>query len=240
MQYDAEDVALSQRIFAYLLEHHELHDGLDAELYTAYTDSDLIQLLVQEQGKYFALNIDRYDNVIYIMPEEDNVFLGFSKTELKQILCRSNTTDQDYYLALFSIMVLILNFYDGYGNSCKIRDYIRFGDLQNSIADYLKKGTNSFDEDEQNESGLLFKAMSQAYESLKSDDKMSRRKTTKEGFLYAIIKFLQDQNLVVYIEQDEMIKTTRKFDHFMDWNLLDKNNYDRIRLVMKDLQNEQN
>ncbi|MCR4665697.1 MAG: DUF6063 family protein [Desulfovibrio sp.] len=238
MTYTFEEIELSQKIFAYLLTHHELSDEGEKDLYRAYTDSEAVQTLVQSQGKCMDLAIDRYDTVIYVMPEEDNYVLGFSKSELKQVMCRSNTTDQDYYLALFSVMVLMLNFYTGMGNSSKIREYLRFGDFQNSIAEYLKKGMAGLDEDEQNESGMLFTAMSQAYESLRSDEKMTRKKTTKEGFLYAILRFLQDQDLVVYIEKDEMIKTTRKFDHFMDWNLLDKNNYERICSVIKSLEHE--
>ena len=32
--------------------------------------------------------------------------------------------------------------------------------------------------------------------------------------------------------EDEMIKTTRKLDNFMDWNLLNQNNYDRALRVL--------
>ena len=63
-------------------------------------------------------------------------------------------------------------------------------------------------------------------------EKGSRAKTTKEGFLHNILVFLQKQGLVEYVEQDEMIKTTRKLDSFMDWNLLNQNNYRRILKVL--------
>ena len=43
---------------------------------------------------------------------------------------------------------------------------------------------------------------------------------------------LQAQGLIEYIEQDEMIKTTKKLDHFMDWNLLNKANYQRVLDVL--------
>ncbi|MCR5815098.1 MAG: DUF6063 family protein [Desulfovibrio sp.] len=236
MAYSLEEIEQSQAIFAYLLEHHELEQSREPELYRSFLDSEAVQVLLQHQAEYLSVDIARYDDVIYLFPAEDNYFLGFSKSELKQQLCRSNTLEADYYLALFAIMVLILKFYDGYGNSSKIRDYLRFGDWQNSIAEYLKRGMNRYDEAEQNASGLLFTAMSQSYESLRSDEKLSRRKTTKEGFLYAIIRFLQEQGLVIYIEKDEMIKTARKFDHFMDWNLLDRNNYSRVLRLMDTLE----
>jgi len=80
--------------------------------------------------------------------------------------------------------------------------------------------------------------MLEAYEALKSDERGSRARTTKEGFLHNILIFLQKQGLVEYVEQDEMIKTTKKLDHFMDWNLLNQNNYNRVLRVLGVTENE--
>ena len=95
-------------------------------------------------------------------------------------------------------------------------------------------------EEEQAQNGFAFTAMQQAYEALKSDERGRRQKTTKEGFMYSILRFLQSQGLIDYIEQDEMIKTTRKLDNFMDWNLLNKNNFCRVQRVLGAEENEQN
>ena len=80
--------------------------------------------------------------------------------------------------------------------------------------------------------GISFKILYETYEALKSDDRGSRMKTTKEGFIYNILMFLQKQGLIEYVVQDEMIKTTRKLDNFMDWNLLNQNNYQRVLRVL--------
>ncbi|HCR84077.1 MAG TPA: hypothetical protein DIW07_11860, partial [Lachnospiraceae bacterium] len=63
-------------------------------------------------------------------------------------------------------------------------------------------------------------------------------RTTKEGFLHYILIFLQKQGLIEYVEQDEMIKTTKKLDNFMDWNLLNQNNYQRVMQVLGVKENE--
>ncbi len=89
------------------------------------------------------------------------------------------------------------------------------------------------DEEEEERAGIAFSNMSEAYEALKSDEKGSRAKTTKEGFLYHILNFLQKQGLIEYVEEDEMIKTTKKLDNFMDWNLLNQNNFQRVRRVLE-------
>ena len=228
MAYEFDEVKISQEIFYYLLEHHELKEEEVPQLYKAYTESESVQNLVKSQGEIADCSVERYGDVIYLIPDTKNRFLGYSKAQLKKELCRSNATDRDYYLVQFSILILLLEFYDGQGSTSKTRDYIRVGELQNSISEHLKEGAENLDESEQELYGVAYDQMLQAYESLRSDERGSRQKTTKEGFLHHILRFLQTQGLVEYIEQDEMVKTTRKLDHFMDWNLLNKANYQRV------------
>ena len=118
------------------------------------------------------------------------------------------------------VLTLLVEFFDGQGSSSKTREYIRVGELQNCISERLKEGAQSMDEEEEEKSGIAFSDMLEAFEALRSDEKGSRAKTTKEGFLHHILIFLQKQGLIEYVEQDEMVKTTKKLDNFMDWNLL--------------------
>ena len=228
MAYELEAVKTSQEIFYYLLEHHELREEEEALLYKAYTEQEEIQNLVKSQGEIAKSRIERYDNVIYLIPEEENNFLGFSKAAL----CKSGGTDRDYYLSQFVVLTLLVEFFDGQGSSSKTREYIRVGELQNCISERLKEGAQSMDEEEEEKSGIAFSDMLEAFEALRSDEKGSRAKTTKEGFLHHILIFLQKQGLIEYVEQDEMVKTTKKLDNFMDWNLLNQNNYQRVLRVL--------
>lgn len=231
MGYDFEDIKVSQEIFYYLLEHHELVEERETALFRAYAEREEVQNLVKSQGEIAQSSIERYGNVIYLIPKEENSFLGFSKAQLKTALCKSNGTDKDYYLSQFVILTLLTEFFDGQGSSSKARDYMRVGELQNCISKRLKQGAEAALE-EQEQKGIAFSSMLEAYEALRSEEKGSRAKTTKEGFLYGILHFLQKQGLIEYVEQDEMIKTTKKLDHFMDWNLLNQNNYQRVLRVL--------
>lgn len=232
MAYEIETVRTSQEIFYYLLEHHELREEEEAALYKAYTEQEEVQNLVKSQGEIADSNIERYGNVIYLIPKEENDFLGFSKAQLKAVLCKSGGTDRDYYLSQFVILTLLVEFYDGQGSSSKAREYIRVGELQNCISARLKEGAEHMGEEEEEQAGIAFTDMLQAYEALKSDDRGSRARTTKEGFLHNILLFLERQGLIEYVEQDEMIKTTKKLDNFMDWNLLNQNNYKRVLRIL--------
>lgn len=232
MSYEFEQIKTSQEIFYYLLEHHELQEEEETMLFRAYAEEEGIQNLVKSQGETALCNVERYGNVIYLIPREENHFLGFSKAQLKTALCKSNATDKDYYLSQFVILTLLVEFFDGQGSSSKAREYMRVGELQNCISKRLKEGTEHVPEEEEEKAGIAFSNMLEAYEALKSDEKGSRARTTKEGFLHYILLFLQKQGLIEYVEQDEMIKTAKKLDNFMDWNLLNQNNYQRVLRVL--------
>lgn len=231
MAYELEEITTSQMIFYYLLQYRELKEEEELELYKAYTENEAIMNLVKRQGEVAESNIERYGNVVYLIPKEDNDFLGFSKSLLKTVLCKSTATDKDYYLSQFVILTLLVEFYDGQSSSSKTRDFMKVGELMNCITDRLKEGVINQSE-EQEQGGLAFSNMQEAFEALRSDEKGSKARTTKEGFMHTILTFLQKQGLIDYIEADEMIKTTKKLDHFMDFNLLNKNNYHRVLRVL--------
>ena len=191
MAYEAEMITYSQKIFYYLLCHGALSD-LDAEvndLYRAYVEHEEIMNLVKNQAEIADCRIERYGTTIYLMPDIDNKYLGFTKADLKKELCKPNATDRDYYLAQFVILTLLVEFYDGQGST---------------------------------------KSMSEAYESLKSAETGSRSKYTKEGYVSIICEFLDRQGLIVFVREDEMIKTTAKLDNVMEYKILNKENYARI------------
>ena len=215
-----------------MLEHKQISIRDDEKLYRAIIENDDARMLLKHQAEAAKVTIAQYGRTIYFIPEEDNNFLGFTKQELKANLCKSGAVERDYYLAMFTIIVLLVEFYDGQAGSAKTRDYIKIGDLQNSIGSYLRAGAAQYNEDEQSEKELLFSDMLEAYSALKSDEKLNRRKTTKEGFLSNIMIFLQEQGLVQYIEHDEMIRTTEKLDAFMDFNILSQSNYRRVLAVI--------
>ena len=231
MAYEWEEIRSSQEIFYYLLEHHQLREEDEPRLYQAYTQQEEIQNLVKSQGEAADSMIERHGNVVYLIPKEENNFLGYSKAQLKAALCKSGATDKDFYLSQFVILTLLVEFYDGQGSSSKTRDYIRVGELQNVLSQRLKEGAENGEEEEE-KGGIAFSNMLEVYEALRSEEKGSRAKTTKEGFLHNILNFLQKQGLVDYVEVDETIKTTKKLDNFMDWNLLNQNHYQRVLRVL--------
>ena len=235
MAYEIEIIKNSQEIFYYLLKYHELREENEERLYRLYVENEELQALVKGQGEAADAKIERYGDAIYLIPNEDNYYLGFSKTQLKTLLCRSGATDRDFYLSQFVILTLLVEFYDGQGSTSRTRDYIRVGELQNRISERLSEGVDRMSEEDEIREGIAFSDMQTAFEALKSDETGRKTKTTKEGFLHNILLFLQRQGLIDYVERDETIVPTAKLDRFMDWNVLNENNYERVAKVLKEL-----
>ena len=236
MAYEIETISYSQKIFYYLLCHGSLSDtdsGV-SELYRMYVENEQVMNLVKNQAEIADCKVERYGGTIYLMPEIDNKYLGFTKADLKKAICKPNATDKDYYLSQFVILTLLVEFYDGQGSTSKSRDFLKLGELQNTVSKRLKEGLNMELEREENdakmqkETILDYKSMSEAYEALKSVEAGSRSRYTKEGFVSIICDFLDKQELITFVPEDEMIKTTPKLDHIMEYKLLNKENYSRI------------
>lgn len=238
--YSAEQISKASRIFYYLMQHGELTYDVERELYKTYSEDEEIMNLVKLQGRECGCTIQKYSGVIYLIPDEDNDFLGYSKADLKRELCRSNANDKDYYLSQFVIVTLLYEVYGSLGKSSKSRTFIKLGEFLNIITDRLKKAAqNENIEDVEKMSGIAFTNISEMWDALKSTDKTSTSKTTKEGFTIAIMNFLEAQGLINFIKDDDMIIPTPKLDNFMDWNILNKNNYERILDAFSEVSNEQ-
>ena len=68
MAYEIEDIRMGQEIFYYLLEHHELGEETQEQLYRGYAENERIQNLVKSQGDAASCDIERYGNVISAFP----------------------------------------------------------------------------------------------------------------------------------------------------------------------------
>ena len=223
-----------------MLEHKQLNDRDDGRLYKGFVENELVRGLTKSQAEIAKVIIAQYNRTIYIIPQEDNNFLGYTKQELLTaglIVANKNGGFYDKFRNRL-IIVFLMEFYDGQGQSSKIREYIKIGELQNKIEEYLQSGARQYDEEQQNANGLMFSRMLEAYSALRSSEKLNRQKTTKEGFLYNIFKFLEEQGLVQYIEREETVWPTEKLDVFMDFNILNQENFRRVLSVMSGIEEQ--
>ena len=86
MAYEFDEVKISQEIFYYLLEHHELKEEEVPQLYKAYTESESVQNLVKSQGEIADCSVERYGDVIYLIPDTESLPWLFQSTAEKGIV----------------------------------------------------------------------------------------------------------------------------------------------------------
>lgn len=241
--FTIDEIKDSSKIMYHLLENGQISEDEERErdLFKKYAENENIMNLVKNQGTQYKCTIEMYNRVIYLIPDVENDFLGYSKSELKGLLCKSGANDKDYYLSQFVILTLLAVFYGSQGRTSKNRDFIKGWELQNIVAEKLKEGyERSRESDFEAENGIAYSNIYERWEALRSSDKITTQKTTKEGFIINILKFLQKQNLIIYLDDEDQIYTTKKLDNFMDWNLLNKNNYHRVLKALGEDVNEQN
>ena len=70
MSYEIGEIRLSQQIFYYLLQNHELREDREERLYRAYTEEEQVQNLVKSQAEEALCTVERYGDVIYLIPKK--------------------------------------------------------------------------------------------------------------------------------------------------------------------------
>ena len=78
MAYQIETIKQSQKIFYYLLEHHELREEKAPELHKAYIEQDEVQTLVKSQADAADSHVETYGGIIYLIPGQEIYYLCFS------------------------------------------------------------------------------------------------------------------------------------------------------------------
>lgn len=233
-----EDMSIATEVFMYMLENKTLTSDDNRFLFDEYNKEN-IQTIMDAFAKKANVKIKLINNTIYLLPNEDNKFLGFNKTELKNTMLGSNNSEQEYYLANFIILVLLTSFYNSTSGLKKSRNYIRYNDFENMINTKLTEASNHLEKDTLiEETGLAFENIVSKWFSLKGSDTKVPSKTTRRGFVLTVLKFLGNQDLITYISKEEKIMTTTKLDDLVDVLILNKANFKSIEENFKKLRKD--
>lgn len=222
------ETGIAMEIFMKLLEDGSVTAEKDRELYDEFVKEKimaLVKLFAEKANCEVRLIGDR----VYLVPSEDNRFLGYSKAELKNAMLKSGATEQDYYLANFIILTLITTFYNASAGLSKSRFQIKYSEFENLIGARLTQANDYRDRESlEDETQVAYASIIDKWNSLKAGETKVVSKTTKTGFVLSVIKFLVSQNLVIYFEKDELIKTTEKMDDLVNEIVLNKSNFKKI------------
>lgn len=222
-----EKLTKATNIYNRLVYGGQIDLTVDTDIYEELLDEDINDILNTMAGAS-KLILKKVDRILYALPAMDNEIYGFKEKEIKEKLA-AGATRADYYLFNYIVLVILNRFYSSGGENPKLLQHISVNDLIGIVSDSFK----GIDDEEkvlkQETYEMNFKAIGDRWEGLLIVDETSKSSLkTKRGVLLRIFKFLQDQDLIRYYENEDIIKTTRRCDDLMKNYFL---NYDRKVLI---------
>jgi len=221
--YILEDIRKAMRLYNFLLSHGELTAKYDKELFQYLGDTKVREIMeaFEEESQ---VSIKKYDDTIYLIPDVDNDFLGYKRSELKkEIFPRGDMKNIDLFLAMYIMMQLTGEFYSGKGSNVKIRDLIQLGELDEKITERLELFSAVSDKSVDEETGLAITDIAKYWFTLTNEDDVAAFKT-RRWYITQVMNFLKKENLI-NIQDETVIIPTSKFNRLAANYFL---NYERL------------
>ncbi len=219
-------------LFNKLLQYGHI-DTKDTELYNSYLDIETYEILIKIAETSNVI-IKKIDQTIYLLPNIDNELFGFSDKEIKESLY-SGTTKEDLYLFQYIVIIILGKVYSSTGDNPKLLTHISISDLINHVTSSLAVVNKEEDVDDlETAYDINIKKLFTKWDGLLTQDDITKASLkTKRGVLQRTIRFLENENLVNYYENEDIIKTTKRCDDIMKSFFL---NYDRKEKIYEYLE----
>ncbi len=220
----------AMRIYYFLLKDGELTFDNNKELYLDYSDSE-VRAIIDIMAKESNVSIEKFNQVIYLIPNEENDILGIKEMDLQKIISY-DARKIDFYLSQYIIITIIFVFFSGKGSYVKSRDFIRIAELEEVITSRLLYANSKKNIDrEQEEAKFNITAMFEHWNALQIDEQGKRK--TKYGYIRSVSTFLEKHNLLVYDTVEEDIRPSNKLTHLMTYSFLDRNRLETINKLLE-------
>lgn len=217
----------AMRIYYFLLKEGELTFENNKELYLDYSDSE-VRVLLELMAKESEVSIEKFNQVVYLIPDEDNDVIGIKDMDLQKIISY-DARKIDFYLSQYIIIIIITVFFSGRGSFVKSRDFIRMTELEEIITTRLNYANSKKNiEREQEDAMFNITAMFEHWNALLMDEPGKRK--TKYGYIRSVCGFLAKHDLLIYDMTEEDIRPANKFTHLMTYNFLDSS---RLEIIEK-------
>lgn len=219
----------ASEIFYQLLK--EKHLEASSPAYTAILEDDQIERDLNEMVESFECELVYTAKGCFLIPKSDNVFLGFSKTQLKNKLVFGSQRLVHYYIAMYALLILLNEFYGTEYSTTHKRDFLKVGDWMNLVKDSLAKGA----ELEQNDANISFKEMYNAYNHMRSGMD-SVKSDNQYSIFHRLISLLSEQGLIDFVEENDSVYCRDRLDALMDQILTSDTGYEMVMDLVKGLE----
>lgn len=183
--------------------------------YAWYLENLRHQESLHAMAQAFECRILDRSKALWLIPTAGNGFLGFTRTDLKKRLCRSNQKLTHYYLYMFMLLVLLNAFYGTEYAQGRLRQYLKMDEWMNQTCDALDAGADR-DENKEKHPEIPFEMMRETYTSLRPEIDHPDRSGYRIQMHRILLRFLVEQELAVYMEKEQQIFVTERMDVLMD------------------------
>lgn len=219
----------AQQIFYQLLQKRQL-DSRQPE-YQQMTVNPQILDQVEMLSSAFECSLFFYDGSVYLYPQEENTFLGYSKAGLKSQLIKSNETVVVYYLQMFIVLTLMIEFFETEYGDGRLRESIDLSMLMNKVAENLRAGMKM----DAAASQIPFEQIYSYYNSLEDPSSDSKKHHTKLAIYQRLFDFLEAQGLVRYLPARRELRVTPRFGALVQNVLRRDEGHEAVLKIMEDL-----
>ena len=211
MIYEQEQVIQAFKIYSTLAINGKGYKD-DLRLYIA---DDTIRGLVNQFAQEMDCTILVVGDMVYMVPLAIYSPFHVSNQSIKDKHLPSKAVNADIYMMYISIIILFGEFYDSYQTIEATRDFIRVGDWLNTVNEKVLS-IKTFDEEklleleeryEYNWIAIIDKW--DALDDIKENVAQTARTISRMSFINVVKKFLEHQELIEEIGNDE-IRLTEK------------------------------
>lgn len=222
-----EKLTKATNVFNELLSRGEIDLNINTNIYEALLDDEINDIL-NTLANTSKLIIRRVDKIIYLLPQMDNELYGYQEKEIKEKLF-SGATKVDYYLFNYINLVILNKFYSSGGDNPKLLQHLSVNDLMKVVSASLEAMCDENSAQAEESYLINFKMLNDRWSGLLIADETSKNSLkTKRGVLLRVFKFMQDEGLIRYFEDEDIILTTKRCDDLMKNFFL---NYERKEVI---------
>ena len=206
-----ENIDIALEIVNTLVQNKKISKSENEDLYNAYTKMSEVGNLTDKIAEKMGFNIYRFDNTLNLCVMLDNKVFGYTNEELKQRVKLLNK-NEDIYLMYFIILTIIVCFYRESGLNSP-RSYLNLDELLETINIKIQSLVKEDIDQISKEKDYNFSDIKKVWERLPDgrEDITSIGKNDKISFVKLILRFMQDEQLIYFDDERQIISITTRF-----------------------------
>ncbi len=206
-----ENIDIALEIINTLIQNKKITKEQNSEIYKAYVNSAEIENLTDKIAEKMGFNIYRLDNTLNLCVMLDNKVFGYTNEELKHKVKILNK-NEDIYLMYFIILTIIVCFYRESGLNSP-RSYLSLEELIENINIKIQNLIKEDIEQASKENEYNFVDIKKVWERLADarEGMTAFGKNDKISFVKLVINFLQEEGLIIFDEERQIISITTRF-----------------------------